>query len=175
MKYFILILSIIFISSCGIFKNRTVKVVTKDSIVTVVKHDTVHEVKTFHDTTHTTLVSHIKNQDSTTTEVQITPVPGIPFTYDSGKFIGQASKVNVITKNKKDITTDSKAETSNGISIKDTKDSSSTLNQKTDVKSKTKDITSKANYSWIIYLAVGLIILAVAGYLVFKFILKKAI
>lgn len=175
LKPILFILLLLLITSCGIFKNRTVKTITKDSIVAVVKHDTLRKTVKSIDTTLKVITKVNKAQDSTITEVDITPVSGVPFSLDSGKFVGRASKVVVITRNHKNSSDSSHFSLRKGIGVDSSISKGSSESQTTSVKDKNKLVVSTPNYTWIIYVVAIILVLAGIVFLYYKYVLKKTV
>lgn len=168
MRLIIIIYILILLSSCGIFKTRSVSIAKKDSTITSVSTSNLIKQASHKDTSSKKVITISSSTDSTTTETKITPIQGIPFVFNNGVFNGQATSVDVISKKKDKTQSSSTTTQKNAIQDSTSSDSSGSSSKKVAVSTYNKSVVSKPDYKWIIYVVGILLVLGGIAYEVIK-------
>jgi FtsZ-interacting cell division protein ZipA len=162
-----LIVTSILFSGC---KARKVALVKSDSISTSQEATKTHIEQTQVDKSKSSEVTVTTSTDSSETTTVITPVEGKPIVVNKdGSFSGEAKSVVNTTKKKSNQQQQQQKTVDNNIQTTSAKDSSSNKKAEVHVQKKSKQVESKPNNGWIIYVAIGILILFVGVILYFKF------
>lgn len=150
-------------------KARKVALKVKDSTASQSEASKTHTEESTVDRTKTSDIKIVAQTDSSTTTTIITPADGkIIEVNKDGSFKGEAKSVSTTTKKGGKINTQENKQINNDVKTDLKKDRSGQKKQSVTVHQKDKDVATKPDYSWIIYVVIGVIVLGAGVIFYFK-------
>lgn len=151
-------------SSC---KARKVSLSKVDSNTTQNKEQKVSVITSTQDTGKVNTTSTTTQKDSASYQVNI-KVGGKEVKIINGNYSGPADEITITGKHQSSVNEVKNIAEIKGLSTTSKVDSSSKENSETSVSKKLKDTATKPDYSWLIYAAIGVVIILLFLFIYFK-------
>jgi hypothetical protein len=156
------------VSSCAVFKTRTVNKQSHDSLSVSHSHIELKLNEKLVDTGSVKSIVLLSHTDSSTTETDIIPDGDVTVGKD-GVFHGKAKSIHTKTTTTNKTNSNTRTEEKKGLTKTLQKDSTNNQDHKTEVKDSSKHIVSKPDFGWMIYAAAILAVLVILFLIYRKF------